>query len=384
MERIKEYLQKVKEFFVGILTALKKLPRKQVALVTMCTMLSITAILSVVVAIEMAPLAGMLFQKPEDPVINQTTGTTEDLNNTEPSDTQMTQPTDPGHVHAYDIFVKTVKPTCTESGYSQYLCICGERTQKDIVKATGHSYGPGRLVSPSCEEPGYTEYTCTVCKYVEQKNKTAALGGHDYRLSESYEAACGVPGKDVYVCVNCANVKEEITAPAIAHKYELSDEKAATCTEKGYSRYTCTNEGCGDFYDDLIDADGHSFGLWVTTENPSAGNPGKETRECDVCHGKETRVCQLMKQEEKKEVGSDSTRYTVTVGAKNTQSQNVVVYTYEIFDKSGATLNFSYDQKEGLVIRFKDGSGGDKVITAKPGNATVTIDEAGNQVANNG
>lgn len=47
--------------------------------------------------------------------------------------------TDPTHVHDY--FQHVVEPTCTEGGYTAYVCPCGVFYRENETEATGHIYG---------------------------------------------------------------------------------------------------------------------------------------------------------------------------------------------------------------------------------------------------
>ena len=54
-------------------------------------------------------------------------------------------------------------PTCTEAGYTTYLCpTCGYKWVTEGDPATGHSY-EAVVTAPTATEHGYTTHTCTVC-----------------------------------------------------------------------------------------------------------------------------------------------------------------------------------------------------------------------------
>lgn len=112
--------------------------------------------------------------------------------------------TETPHVHDYASTV--VNPTCTEKGYTKYVCACGDTYQADEVEATGHSYTT-EVVAPTCLADGYTKHTC----------------------------ACGDTYNDTTVAKNPEN-----------HVYE-TEIVPATCTAQGYTLYTCE---CGATYKD--------------------------------------------------------------------------------------------------------------------------------------
>ena len=61
------------------------------------------------------------------------------------------------HSHSYDAVVTV--PTCTEEGYTTYICACGDSYVADEVIVLGHDYQSEHFDS----NPGYTLYTCSRC-----------------------------------------------------------------------------------------------------------------------------------------------------------------------------------------------------------------------------
>jgi surface protein len=53
----------------------------------------------------------------------------------------------------------TVKPTCTEKGYTVYKCECGNTENRDFVPENGHEYTE-HVTPPTYTEEGYTTYIC--------------------------------------------------------------------------------------------------------------------------------------------------------------------------------------------------------------------------------
>lgn len=73
------------------------------------------------------------------------------------------------------------------------------------------------------------------------------------------------------------------------HEHAYSEAvTAATCTEDGYTTYTCE---CGDSYTGKVTpATGHSWGEWITTQEPTEEATGTAERTCSNCGGKEDKV----------------------------------------------------------------------------------------------
>lgn len=78
---------------------------------------------------------------------------------TAPTTQSTTVPTT-AHVHSY--VESTVEATCTEKGYTQYTCACGDSYRDKETEALGHT--ETQEVIPATEEaPGRTVHTCTRC-----------------------------------------------------------------------------------------------------------------------------------------------------------------------------------------------------------------------------
>lgn len=113
-------------------------------------------------------------------------------------------PSQPAHVHSY--MAAVVAPTCTDKGYTEHRCACGDSYKDSYTDALGHSIRE-ETVAATCTTGGYTSHTCTRCGASERENETPALG-HDYR--------------------------DTVVAP--------------TTTSQGYTEHTCSR--CGNSYRD--------------------------------------------------------------------------------------------------------------------------------------
>ena len=146
------------------------------------------------------PEAPMPSTQPSEPA---SAAPTEAPKPTEPKPKQPS-PAQPTHTHSYK--ARTVSPTCTEKGYTEHSCSCGDSYRDNYTDALGHSFTEQTVVA-TCTSGGYTLRTCSRCKATETTNSSPALG-HDYR--------------------------DTVVAP--------------TTSSQGYTEHTCSR--CGDSYRD--------------------------------------------------------------------------------------------------------------------------------------
>lgn len=78
----------------------------------------------------------------------------------------------PPHAHHYVATI--VAPTCTEGGYTEHTCACGESYQDTYTDALGHSF-TDEVIPPTTTSQGYTRHTCLRCGYTYDDNFTESL-----------------------------------------------------------------------------------------------------------------------------------------------------------------------------------------------------------------
>lgn len=74
-------------------------------------------------------------------------------------------------IHEHNYTSEKVEPTCTENGYTQYTCECGDSYRDDEVKAKGHNY-KNTVVEPTETKKGYTKHKCRNCGHSYKDNYT--------------------------------------------------------------------------------------------------------------------------------------------------------------------------------------------------------------------
>lgn len=155
--------------------------------------------------------------------------------------------------------VETVKPKCTEPGYTIYHYSDGKEIYNDFKSPTGHQYGDTTVHPATCTEDEYSERICTVCNYKDVVTKEGTKLGHTEVIDKAVAPTCTqsglTEGKHCSVCGEVLEAQKEI--PKLGHSYTKT-VVAPTCTEQGYTIYKCKN--CGDTKTaDFVNAKGHDF-----------------------------------------------------------------------------------------------------------------------------
>lgn len=85
---------------------------------------------------------------------------------------QTTEASQPPHAHHY--VATMVAPTCTDGGYTEHACTCGENYRDDYTTTLGHSF-TDEVIPPTMTSQGYTRHTCLRCGYTYDDNFTESL-----------------------------------------------------------------------------------------------------------------------------------------------------------------------------------------------------------------
>lgn len=156
------------------------------------------------------------------------------------------------HSHNYvkDETQAPVEPTCTEDGYTVYICTnpdpdntCPGVFRRDKVPAFGHDYKQ-IIVESSCTQGGYEKYVCTICGEEDLTRHTDySVKDHEYKDIVT-APTCTEEGFTTQVCIRegCGftRIPEDSFVPELGHQYDLTKKVAPTCTEAGKEYYKCS------------------------------------------------------------------------------------------------------------------------------------------------
>ena len=321
-----------------------KLTLKQLMLIIMSVLLVLTVAMTAIVFAKVGDMMGSFGgASMNNPPVGDPTGTQSPTRDEgpEPSESQeATKPkeTDPNHEHEYKKS-QTLAATCTDMGYTIYMCSCGKSDIRDFHDARGHNYGDEELLEATCGKPGYRQATCLRCGAVDTREVFDALE-HDYELVREQELTCEQDGFQEYKCKHCDDVKRENEEEAQGHKWK---EPSQLVTE------------------------------------PTDVKPGEEKKTCEVCNGTEsvlippTGNLKVRLESLPSEVGK-WTEYTFYVGTETNKS----AYIYRIWIAAEHSDLQAVFSATGLTVTYEDAAGQKQQYILEPySNEILTIAEDG-------
>ena len=180
----------------------------------------------------------------------------------------------------------TVAPTCTEKGYTIYICDQDSALteKRDYTNALGHAWDTGTVTTAAtCTTAGVKTYKCQNAGCTETKTEEIPALGHKWDDGTvTTPATCEAVGDKVFKCQNtgCAETKTE-EIPALGHKWDDGTVTTpATCEAVGVKTYKCQNTGCAETKTEEIQALGHKWDDGTVTKAPTCTEDGVKTFTC--------------------------------------------------------------------------------------------------------
>ena len=169
-------------------------------------------------------------------------------------------------------YIGTVtEPTCTEDGYTTYVCSrCGDTYVDDVVEAKGHTLG---------EDADCTNaQTCTVCG-----TELEAALGHDHKATVT-APTCTEEGFTTYKCTRCGDTYTADVIPAKGHTAVTDSAVDATCTETGLTEGShCSVCGTTLVAQEVVSAKGHTPVTDAAVEPTCTETGLTEGSHCEIC-----------------------------------------------------------------------------------------------------
>ena len=141
-------------------------------------------------------------------------------------------PAAPAHEHVFGDWAVTRAPTCTGSGKETRTC---------TLDPLGHDYEMS-VVDPTCTEEGYTRYVCTRCRDSYKDIYISAKGHTPGKWEVLTDPTVDEPGVQVRYCTVCHEEVERTEIPVLDPENPFDDvpdgkwfaAAALWCNAKGY------------------------------------------------------------------------------------------------------------------------------------------------------
>ena len=208
----------------------------------------------------------------------------------------------PGHQWRETVVTEA---TCTEMGETTRECEVCHSTEKEVLPALGHSFGPissfvkhevgpvtgtgeyegvvlGEVTEPStCTENGFGVLFCVRCQK-EKRDVVIPFGNHawsDWEQQETPEdQVCVTDMISVRYCLDCGLEESEVISPAPGHQWVAVSFTEPTCTEPGRAVRQCTV--CRKEEAIETPAVGHCY-MWMDAVQPNGSTVSEYV--CTVC-----------------------------------------------------------------------------------------------------
>lgn len=182
------------------------------------------------------------------------------------------------HIHEYTETV--VAPTCTEEGYTEHVCGCGDSFRDNYTEVVPHNYVEIVDEEATCQAPGIKHMECEWCGERNGDDIIIEIVPHSYEEIMDKAATCTETGVAHTECKWCHVVGETITLPVTEHTFS-EEVVEATCTTGGYTKKVC--DVCGtEVIENEVNALGHDYQETNRVE-PTETTKGSVTYTCSRC-----------------------------------------------------------------------------------------------------
>lgn len=188
------------------------------------------------------------------------------------------------NIHKHEYEKNIITPTCTEMGYTIFVCECGDTYYDEYVNANGHTYGEWEKVKDATEtEQGLMKRVCSICK--DESTVTIPVLDHVHKYeSQDVLPTCETKGYTVYTC-SCGETYTDNEVEALGHLEKVIPGKESTCLEKGLTEgKVCERCEIVLVSQEEIDVKGHTLVIDEKVDSTCATVGKTEGSHCSVCN----------------------------------------------------------------------------------------------------
>lgn len=137
------------------------------------------------------------------------------------------------HEHSFTVN-STKEPTCTETGYTLFLCPCGE-SYTETIQPNGHTESKVEGKEPTCTEDGYTDSViCSKCNVILSPSEKLVAEHHPQAVAGKPSTCTSEGLSEGSKCTVCGiMLVEQIVLEKAPHTTVLDEGISATCTTSG-------------------------------------------------------------------------------------------------------------------------------------------------------
>jgi|GEM_PF-3460509 len=150
--------------------------------------------------------------------------------------------------------------TCAAEGYNSYICTVCDKEYTDVLERLDHTFNTFVMIEATCIAPEMKKEICAVCSAPQFTVTGSAYGEH----TEPVGGFCQLCNKDL--SADCA--------------HENATTEAVTSGCGTGTKWYCPD--CDKTVVDVI-SDGHNYGKYTVTVEPTETQPGIKTRTCKGC-----------------------------------------------------------------------------------------------------
>ncbi|MBQ8424675.1 MAG: TIR domain-containing protein [Clostridia bacterium] len=128
---------------------------------------------------------------------------------------------DKNHKHNFKK-LKIISPTCSQVGYTEYACECGEIKKTDFTpRRTTHEFSDWEIIKESsCVKNGIKKRECIVCGYIEEEIIKSI--GHTF---SDWQVNISDKSKEERICTTCGFMESQSISKSVIQSEDIESQE---------------------------------------------------------------------------------------------------------------------------------------------------------------